>query len=176
MKGVLLVGNGPSCLNKEYGDLIDSYQTVVRFNDFVINGYEKYVGSKTDVWVKTKKSNKYNKNDFKHKYYVHPRVLKSTDDDLQKLKERGYEIIPLHFHDTIDKLIKGNLWATTGLVMVYHFIHKGLEVTIHGFDFFENGVHYYEDRSKMVGHRPDIEKDIITDLIKNKKIKLLTHE
>ena len=40
---VLLVGNG-KIENK--GDLIDSYECVIRFNDFVIEGYEQDVGTK----------------------------------------------------------------------------------------------------------------------------------
>lgn len=43
---VLLVGNG-TIQNK--GTLIDSYPTVVRFNDFVIAGYEKHIGTKIDA-------------------------------------------------------------------------------------------------------------------------------
>lgn len=176
MKEVLLIGNGPSCLNNEFGELIDSHETIVRFNDFITKGYEEYVGSKTDVWVKTKKSIKHDNDKFKHKYYVHPRVLNSSDNELSRLHEKGYEIIPVNFHDNIDKLIKGNSWATTGLVMIYYFMEMGYKVSIHGFDFFENGVHYYNDGSKMVGHKPDLEKEIVTNLIKNKKIKVLRYE
>jgi hypothetical protein len=40
---VLLVGNGPI---KNRGKLINSYDTVVRFNNFVLDGYEKDVGTK----------------------------------------------------------------------------------------------------------------------------------
>ena len=40
---VLLVGNG-KIENK--GDLINSYECVIRFNDFVIEGYERDVGTK----------------------------------------------------------------------------------------------------------------------------------
>jgi hypothetical protein len=40
---VLLVGNG-KIENK--GELIDSYECVIRFNDFVIEGYERDVGTK----------------------------------------------------------------------------------------------------------------------------------
>ena len=50
---LVLVGNGPSVKDHEMGELIDSYDTVVRFNWYHIDGYEKYVGTKTDIWFTT---------------------------------------------------------------------------------------------------------------------------
>ena len=52
-KDVLLVGNSVELMNYEYGDLIDSYETVVRFGKGIeTNDREKIaVGRKTDVWV-----------------------------------------------------------------------------------------------------------------------------
>lgn len=65
MGDVILVGNGISSGKYEYGDLIDSYDTVVRFNWYQTKGREKYVGSKTDIWftsffdpVKVKQNNR----------------------------------------------------------------------------------------------------------------------
>jgi hypothetical protein len=49
MKNIILVGNGPSLLQKKLGDKIDSFETVVRFNNFQIDGYESHVGSKCDI-------------------------------------------------------------------------------------------------------------------------------
>lgn len=46
---IVVVGNGPSVLNTKYGDLIDSFGSVVRFNNFVTEGYEEYVGRRTDI-------------------------------------------------------------------------------------------------------------------------------
>ena len=52
---IILVGNGSSLLNKVNKELIDSYKTVVRFNSYKINGFEKYVGTKTDIWFTVNK-------------------------------------------------------------------------------------------------------------------------
>ena len=43
---VLLVGNGAMV---DKGELIDSYEFVIRFNDFKIDGYESDVGTKVDA-------------------------------------------------------------------------------------------------------------------------------
>ena len=53
MNSILLMGNGPSVQDHELGELIDTYSTVVRFNWYHIDGYEKNVGTKTDVWFTT---------------------------------------------------------------------------------------------------------------------------
>jgi hypothetical protein len=45
-KTVLLVGNGK--LDK-VGELIDSYECVIRFNNFEIEGYEEHVGTKVSA-------------------------------------------------------------------------------------------------------------------------------
>jgi hypothetical protein len=49
----LVIGNGPSVLDSEYGDRIDNLTlqgfNIVRFNNYQIAGYEKYVGSITHI-------------------------------------------------------------------------------------------------------------------------------
>ena len=51
MQGTIIVGNGRSVLGSLAGSAVDSFQTVVRFNDFQIEGYADSVGQKTDLWV-----------------------------------------------------------------------------------------------------------------------------
>ena len=48
---VILVGNGESLLGSNMGEVIDSYDTVVRFDGLNIEGYEKDVGTKTNILV-----------------------------------------------------------------------------------------------------------------------------
>lgn len=47
---VLLVGNGPSIRSRGMGRIIDSFDTVVRFNSFVTTGLEEHTGSRTSLW------------------------------------------------------------------------------------------------------------------------------
>lgn len=54
MKKVIIVGNGKGVLNKPNGDIIDSYDIVVRLNHYRTKSYEKYVGTKTDCWALNK--------------------------------------------------------------------------------------------------------------------------
>ena len=50
---VIIVGNSPNVLKNEYGSIIDSYDIVIRINKCVTKKYEKYVGSKIDIWATT---------------------------------------------------------------------------------------------------------------------------
>jgi hypothetical protein len=174
MKEILLIGNGPSCLDNEYGELIDSHDIVVRFNNFETESFEKFVGTKTNYWVKTIMSNKHDNAKFDKKFFVYPRVVSPGSVKINSLADEGYTIVPVDFYDEINKLInKPNIWATTGLVMIYYFLTMGYDVKIHGFDFFKNGVHYYDDGSKMRGHKPDIEKLFVDKLIKMGRVIIL---
>lgn len=50
-ESVILVGNGPSMtLRGERGSQIDTFDQVVRFNQYAIRGFERMVGTKTTLW------------------------------------------------------------------------------------------------------------------------------
>ncbi len=61
MNRVLIIGNGPSALEAELGEVIDSdkFDAVIRINrghklddgSDAISKYKKYVGSKCDFWI-----------------------------------------------------------------------------------------------------------------------------
>lgn len=48
-KRCAVVSNSGSLLDKSYGELIDSHDVIIRCNRTVIEGYEKFVGSRTDI-------------------------------------------------------------------------------------------------------------------------------
>jgi hypothetical protein len=50
-KNILVVGNNLTAVEREQGELIDSYDVVIRFGKGLPTGREKYLGSRTDVWV-----------------------------------------------------------------------------------------------------------------------------
>lgn len=49
MSSIILVGNGSSLLGKGLGSKIDSFDEVVRFNNFELDGYTNDVGSKSTI-------------------------------------------------------------------------------------------------------------------------------
>ena len=49
-KNIILVGNSLSALEKDNGELIDSYDLVLRFGKGVPDLYPKQLGTRTDIW------------------------------------------------------------------------------------------------------------------------------
>ena len=48
---ICVVGNSPNLLETNYGDVIDSHDVIIRCNRYILDGYEKHVGSRTDYRV-----------------------------------------------------------------------------------------------------------------------------
>jgi hypothetical protein len=48
---IIVVGNGSSNLTKRRGELVDDYDKVIRINDYVVDGFESFVGTKTNIWA-----------------------------------------------------------------------------------------------------------------------------
>ena len=46
-----VVANSPLLLESNHGATIDSYDVVIRCNRYIIKGYEKHVGTRTDYNV-----------------------------------------------------------------------------------------------------------------------------
>ena len=50
---VVSIANGSCVLNHRLGKVIDTFDLVVRFNHYNLNGFEEWVGTKTDFWFTT---------------------------------------------------------------------------------------------------------------------------
>jgi SAM-dependent methyltransferase len=46
----VLVGNGPSLLDKDKGEQIDAFDEIVRFNRYILKGFESKIGTRTTLW------------------------------------------------------------------------------------------------------------------------------
>ena len=143
---VLLVGNG-KIENK--GDLIDSYECVIRFNDFVIEGYEQDVGTKISAIS-----------------FHNAMMTQSHSRNLKTNYEKYREVVPifttfqghrgksdiLYIEDhsaliSLEPPVRSsprkNLSSGGSLALTLSLLfHK--EVHLIGFDFWKTG-HYYED-------------------------------
>ena len=50
-ESIILIGNANVKENELFGETIDSFDNVVRFNRFETKNYEKYIGKKTTHWI-----------------------------------------------------------------------------------------------------------------------------
>ena len=190
---ILIIGNSPSILKNKYGNEINKFSEIARINNYKINNYQKFLGSKTTIWING--ANKYLKKPkiipqniivlipyeiLKNKY---ERVIKRTPKRL-KLNPNQFSIINKEKIKNYEKL-SGINRPSTGLNTILWSIENYKKVIIHGFDFFENSNnHYFDSKIKKIinrfifknkfrkdkYHNFNAEKLYVESLIENKKI------
>ena len=172
MSKALLIGNGPSAIEKEMGKRIDSneFDKVIRFNrwKFDLDGSEykedfsKYVGTRCDYWVV---------NDL----HITETKLGISKKDLYELvlavmpkfkfdkvfvntiesQHTNIEFIPPEYEDDINSIVNFlPKWPSTGVIGIHFAIHHFDEVFLYGFDSFDvkyDTQHYFEDETAEYG-------------------------
>ena len=151
--GTLVVGNGRSVLGCGAGPAVDRYKTVVRFNEFQIDGFEADVGRKTDVWVVSdwtaiKLFAKYPERrlptiiavpyKFMGKPYYHERRAEVDRDLTEEQRERVTFVPAQDVQRLIEENHFGDRWPSSGLITIVYFLNLGKpKIHLHGFDFFK---------------------------------------
>ena len=178
---VLIIGNGTNALDEKLGKKIDEFPFVVRLNDYVTEGFEKYIGSKTDLWFcacshHTKVRGR--KVDFGIGLLAKKAREKTKDmmmtrtgisiEDLYYLPDDVFEKIHRYFGDTVPSV-------STGMraILLFKEILKIPNVYVLGFDFYKEGLHYYKDiKTEHLGkgHDWDTENTFFHSLLADKKI------
>ena len=176
---IIIVGNGTTILEKENGKLIDSYETVVRFNNYGTNGFEKFAGKKTDIWFNVinfvNKENEWRMKEFYKKIYLH-----SWEWDLDKnslfldfkkfFKDKEEDFIETTKPQIIKEIQNfANDFSysgiSTGLIAIWIMLKYHISVDIIGFDWWSTEKHHYNDNAiRGTLHKPDKEKVIIDKL------------
>ena len=171
MNNIIIVGNGPSILNRERGAVIDSHKVVARINEFETKGYEKYTGVKQDVYFVGAIT------PIKHNYTLFNKVVVLTGiTRLQswEIKNSNEEIFPLEYYMVNYQLIGAVSplkSMSMGVAAIWYYWRHGIKVDITGFDFYEGDItadklHYYKPHRPLAdgwkitnGHSPLLEKE-----------------
>lgn len=190
---IVVIGNGTSVLEREMGDIINAFQHVVRFNDFQIKGYERYIGSKTTIWARSNSNITQDRvyGNFDQVLIVSPEWNYNNVSKFVKGHKNAFAI-PMEYviflqeemglsgrtkDDKQKKLIKG--WPSTGLITLYFLLKRYKEVYIYGFDYFreEEGAsrHYYNGKEIINSHvhNSSVEEKWVRTKIKENRIRLL---
>ena len=168
--GVVVMGNGRSVLQDTAGPAIDSFNTVVRFNDYQLDGFTQHVGSKTSLWVMSdytcaKLLSKYPERTvpvliaipyrFMGKPYYHARRKEVEEMLAEMLPDEALQRVSFVAAETAQHLIEtysfGDRWPSSGLLTLWHFLGEHEPLYLHGFDFFkeiDGKIHYMEDNHK----------------------------
>jgi len=161
---VIVMGNAPSVLFNEFGNKIDKFDKVIRINNYVIQGYEKYVGTKTHIYVRS------------HNYEFEPYDALEYEEVWLKSHwtrwEKKLGILPLknmkkamkekeniktlpHKGSKIEASISYKISKTSGLQAIeqaiQRFYVKDNPIYIYGFNFFNRKIDGYMETKC---HRP----------------------
>lgn len=161
-----MVGNGPSVLARSTGSLVDQYDLVVRFNDFVTIGYERMVGSRTDVWVRNFESKDREFDGLT--VFLYPKRFHGSNQVRTFMSGRRFDdVVDPDLYERVDREIGFDTgWSSSGCVAIRYFLSQGHHVSLLGFDHFSGGLHYYEDRrGGFRFHGPDKERAFVDRLV-----------
>ena len=187
---ILIIANGPSINKFIFGEYIDQFSSIARINNFVIDGFESFIGSKTDFWCNGANQNLEKKENIFDRIivFIPPTIQNrkgtAIHDRIQKrlgLDIDSYELISEKDMITFENQC-GSKRLTTGTNSILWAMKHFEKVVIHGFDFFQNGKEHYFDGGikswffnqswfkKGTKHNHKQEKKYILELLKNKKI------
>lgn len=148
---VIIIGNGPSALEGNHGDTIDRFDAVIRINNYVIEGLETHVGSRTDIWVNGANQGLKKRTNIPDNILVMipPEVLRHKGDAIharinKRLGTSDYVMLPLETMVELETS-SGLQRPTTGFFAIYFFHKLGFDITLHGFDFFTGSKGHYFD-------------------------------
>lgn len=174
-----LIGNSPSLLNQEHGAEIDEFDTVIRLNDFVIEGYERDLGTKTDYWYSSanRQASPHRPSVMQAKTILMQPDARQFPDIAVFTKGRlGFGLDPANtgYLAPCVKMMSEHLsypFPSTGfrMIQILEFLVQQ-PFTAYGFDFFSSGEMHYFDTGEthlQVGevHAIDFERDLVEQLI-----------
>jgi len=180
---VCIVGNGKSILSHEYGSKIDSFDTVIRINTFKIEGFEKHVGTKTDIFATSAWS-----------HLVHNKHIDLTDE-IWLTRPMNKKLIPpwwigvmrgtiKKYNLGINQEVSADTWKqlkknlgqklssnyapSSGIVAMLMAIDNFQDdISVVGFDFFKKP-HYYPKKEEDVRwHEMKKEKEYFETLLQS---------
>ena len=150
---ILIIANGPSILNQNFGTEIDKFQEVARINNFQLDGFEKHIGSKTTIWF-----NGGNQNLKKPNFYPKEVIVFIPYEILERKEQKVKKKLPIRLGMNSDDYIvirkekmkeyeeKSKIKRpTTGFNSILWAVDNYKEVIIHGFDFFQDSKEHYYD-------------------------------
>ena len=191
-KSILVIGNGESILEKRLQKKIDSFNTILRINNYIIKDFESFVGTKTDIWFNGANSKLVSPRMMPKKVIVAPPseiIIKHQNnlkDYISRRVGQNYNNLTLLRLKEIKRYETevGSNRLTTGLYAIKWAMNNFKKVYIHGFDFFINSkAHYYDSKlmnfvnnkilNKGHKHNNEHERNYVEKLITNKEIKLL---
>jgi hypothetical protein len=188
-KSVAVVGNSGILLDNEYGSKIDKHDITIRFNAARVKGYEKNVGSKTDIRLMnghifngSSNPKRFKKNDPNFTSNLNNETLIVKSWNQQEFVEGILKTTPQNkvyflnppFTQYCNSLTGQE--ATCGVVGVLFLSLFTSKISCFGFNFYKDGWsknHYWEEMEEYKqGHSFNVEEQLFDQLEQEGKIKI----
>ena len=181
-ENVAIVASSPRLLTTEYGELIDSFDDVVRFNRAPTDGYEKHVGTKTTIRV----ANNHVFGNIPHTGWEtdgQPTFFIKEQENINVIwlgpgasgGEPGWVNREKNIHETSKPFLSdydtifSNLTPMTngtrpsaGFGFLWLLLNSGLKPTIFGFGVGEEGCVHYWELNSVSSHLFTEEREVIS--------------
>lgn len=186
-KKVAVVGSSGHLLERDYASLIDEHDYVIRFNQARVEGYEKFVGSKTThrivnvhTFLGTTGNSRFPKNDpmFIPNLSNQHIILNQFLDEkriIARSPNNKVSIIPTDFWEYCKDLLNNQKHPSVGFLGTILAVQTSKNVNVFGFDQSPttSKKHYWEDvRAIGSWHNFNSEKEYFNLLVEKKIIKL----
>jgi len=184
----LIVGNAPTVMDAPLGELMDGFQSVVRFNTYQMHKPE-YTGSKVNYHFCNGRNLPSAKEvkavlplfnaSLTHAVYLFMPHMEEAADICANLtsSKANLWVVDEERILALRRKIKCNFWQipSSGMVGIDAFLSKRPEVALHGFNFFSGKkIHYFEESplqlitswlERFVTHNPPREKVWVQSVI-----------
>ena len=154
---IAVVGNGRCA--REFGARIDRYASVIRLNNYVLEGFEARVGRKTDLRVTSGWDDIEPRRDVPELSPFH--VQRPESSALPRYRQRGGQALATPGID-VGPLLPALPKPSTGIALLALCSQLGIEVDAYGFDGFRSG-HYWGGRADRTVHAEN-ELDVLLNL------------
>jgi hypothetical protein len=185
---ILIIGNGPCVLDAKRGQDIDKFDGyVLRFNNYKLEDYKDYLGSRVNIWGLGIVDPSPMLYAYAYDYILFYQSSWDGGYAIDKKKEAlpNAKIIPISMSEinsckkAMGMESKAN--PTTGLIVIWYYLNIDKKnISLHGFDYCDRGTEYYKNDTEIHDmravnscHDMKAEKNYIQNLIKNDIIKIL---
>lgn len=197
-RDIIIVGSSDVVLEKELGNIIDEFNTIVRFNRAPTKGFEKYVGGNTSIrFVNShavKNTPKQNE-DLRFLPSLKNELICSdfdiSDNDFYKVFDKTctYKKVNRYssfetFKNNILKDLNLNIGnegpePSVGLNAICYFLNEGFRPTIYGFHLHDDNrnvsPHYWKNKLSVGNcHNFSYERKLIRELVNMDYLKLMS--
>lgn len=182
-KTVAVVGSSGNLLNHEFGEEIDKHDIIIRFNQARVEGYEKHVGSRTDIRIVnthvfkgTTSTKNFSKLDKKFIQKLSPQLLvvsKPVAYEKEKVSPNNdVMFISDELYAHCEKVLGNEKQPSVGFLGVFLAMTSGKKVSVYGFDQSNSteNKHYWEEVSKIGDHHKFSKEKEIFDILEKQEL------